>query len=198
MLRRRYLLGSVSRRTDGHPGTVSLITGADAGGPPHVRRFMALDGSVPPAGLNSFFPFDPSFTGGVRVAEGDVNGDGVPDYIVGNGPGGPTEVRIVDGATGVLRASLVPFGSGFLGGVYVAAGDVNGDGFVDVIAGSGAGIPGQLKVYSGRDFSVLIDETLQPYEADSTVASMSRRATSTPTASRIVIGASSFGSEVTV
>ena len=87
-----------------------MLTGADAGGAPHVRRFIALDGSVPPTGaLDSFFVFDPLFSGGVRVAEGDVNGDGVSDYIAGAGPGRAPEVWIVDGATGALTAALAAF-----------------------------------------------------------------------------------------
>ena len=135
---------------------VSLITGADAGGAPHVRRFVALDGSAPPIGaLNSYFAFATSFPGGVRVAEGDVNGDGVSDYIAGAGSGMSPEVRIVDGATGAPLASLMAFEPAFAGGVFVAAGDVNGDGFVDVVVGSGEGRPGEVKVFSGRDFSLL-------------------------------------------
>ena len=145
--RQRAVLWRAPARSPADSGAaapVTLITGADAGGQPHVRRFMALDGSVPPTGaLNSFFAFDPSFTGGVRVAEGDVNGDGVPDYIAGAGPGGAPEVRIVDGATGALRASLVAFEPAFGGGVFVAAGDVNGDGFVDVDRRLGRGTPGR-------------------------------------------------------
>src|SRR4029079_11041771 len=35
-----------------------VVTGADAGGGPHVRRFNALDGTPPGSGaLNSFFAF---------------------------------------------------------------------------------------------------------------------------------------------
>ena len=119
---------------------------------------MALDGGVPPVGaLSSFLAFDPSFAGGVRVAEGDLNGDGTPDYIAGAGPGAAPVVAIVDGASGVLRASFLAFEPAFTGGVFVAAGDVNGDGYVDVIAGSGAGRSGEVKVFSGRDLSLLVD-----------------------------------------
>ena len=142
------------------PGGVtrSILTGADAGGGPHVRRVDAIDGSTPAVGsLSSFFAFDPSFTGGVRVAEGDVTGDGVPDYILGAGPGVTSEVRIVDGASGTIRSDFLPFESTFLGGVFVAAGDVNGDGYVDAIVGSGEGRRGEIKVFSGRDPSLLLD-----------------------------------------
>jgi hypothetical protein len=128
-------------------GGRSLITGADAGGGPHVRRFNALDGGTPTAGaLDSFFAFNPGFAGGVRVAEGDVNGDGVPDYITGAGPGGAPEVRVFDGATGVQIASIVAFEPAFHGGVFVAAGDVDGDGLADIIVGSDGGRSGEVKV----------------------------------------------------
>jgi hypothetical protein len=140
------------------PPSRPLLTGADAGGGPHVLRFGALDGSIPAVGpLHSFFAFDPSFTGGVRVAEGDLNGDGVPDYIAGAGPGGAPEIRVIDGAAGTISASFMAFEPAFGGGVFVAAGDVNGDGFVDVIAGSGEGRRGEIKVFSGRDLSLLRD-----------------------------------------
>src|SRR5262249_41954585 len=62
-----------------------LAVGADAGGGPQVKVYNA-DGSV----RFSFFAYDASFTGGVRVATGDVTGDGVDDIITGAGPsGGP-------------------------------------------------------------------------------------------------------------
>src|SRR5262249_45665837 len=81
----------------GTPATgtiVSVLTaaGADAGGSPMVKVFDA--GGTQ---LASFLAFDPFFQGGVRVAVGDVNGDGVPDIIVAAGPGGGPHVKIIDG-----------------------------------------------------------------------------------------------------
>src|SRR5581483_3611532 len=58
-----------------------LVTGADAGGGPNVLAFDADNNNV----LFNFFAYDPNFTGGVRVAAGDVNGDGVPDIITSPG-----------------------------------------------------------------------------------------------------------------
>jgi hypothetical protein len=61
--------------------TISAAFGAGFGGGPEVTvRFD--DGS-----RLSFFAFDPSFTGGVSVALGKVNGSAVPDVVVGAGRG---------------------------------------------------------------------------------------------------------------
>src|SRR5207248_337231 len=65
-------------------GYADVIVGADAGGGPSVSVFSGKDGSR----LLGFFAFDPNFTGGVRVASGDVTGDGFADIITGAGPGG--------------------------------------------------------------------------------------------------------------
>ena len=109
----------------------TIATGADAGGGPHVNVFDATTGRQ----LLSFFAYDAGFTGGVRVAVGDVNGDGVPDIITGAGPGGGPNMRVFDGTDRHDRslATSSPSTRHFTGGVYVAAGDVNGDGFADII-----------------------------------------------------------------
>ena len=78
-------------------------------------------------------PFGDDFAGGVRVATGDYTGDGVPDLVAGTGPGGPTRVVVIDGKTGAAVLDVQPFEAGFGGGVYVAAGDTDGDGKAEVV-----------------------------------------------------------------
>src|SRR4029079_14585765 len=51
-------------------GKAVVVVGADSGGGPHVRAFDLAAGVE----LDSFLPYDKAFTGGVRVALGDVNG----------------------------------------------------------------------------------------------------------------------------
>ena len=62
--------------TDGD-GKADIVTGAGAGGGPQVSIFRGLDDTM----LSSFFAFAPSYTGGVRVAAGDVNGDHRADIL---------------------------------------------------------------------------------------------------------------------
>jgi hypothetical protein len=65
-----------------------------------------------------------------------------------------TRVFVFDARTGALLFSFVPF-RGFHGRVHVAAGDVNDDGVLDAIAGSGPGGPGRVVVVDGRTHAVL-------------------------------------------
>src|SRR5688572_3539968 len=109
-----------------------------------MRALNAADGSE----LATAAPFGASFRGGLRVAAGDVTGDGVPDFIVGGGNGGG-QVRVIDGVGQSVAWTLPPFG-GHSGDVYVAGGDIDADGRVDVLVGSGVG-DGWLRVYSGLD-----------------------------------------------
>ena len=87
-------------------------------------RVMTTGGTV----LFNFTAF-PGFSGGVRVAAGDVSGDGTPDIIVGAGPGAPGgHVKVFDGANLALHYSIQTQSPGYTGGVFVAAGDLDGDG----------------------------------------------------------------------
>jgi hypothetical protein len=107
------------------------------------------------APFDNFFAFSPAFTGGVFVAAGDVNGDGIPDIIVGAGPGGGPHVKVFSGANGSLLISFFAYSPAFHGGVSVAAGDMDGDGKADIITGAGPGGGPHIKVFSGANGSLL-------------------------------------------
>jgi hypothetical protein len=95
---------------------------------------------------------------GVRTAVGDVNGDGVPDYALGSGPGEPADVRVIDGQTGAELFHIRPFEASFTGGVFVALGDVTGDGRADLIVTPDQGGGPRVRVFdSGNKFALLSD-----------------------------------------
>jgi FG-GAP repeat len=120
-----------------------IAVGAGAGGLPVVNVFTD-DGTL----LRSFLAYAPAFRGGVRVAEGDVTGDGVDDIVTAAGPGGGPHVRVWDGATGALVSEFFAYGAGFTGGVNIAVGDVNHDGATDIVTGAGRGGGPHVRVFS--------------------------------------------------
>jgi hypothetical protein len=127
--------------------THGVAVGAGAGGQSVVQT-LGPDGSMNSSGL----AFDPAFGGGVRVATADFNGDGVPDLVVGTGPGGPAQVRVLDG---VDRHELRSAGvlDGFTGGVFVSAGDFTGDGVPDVVVTPDQGGGPRVVILNGTDLS---------------------------------------------
>jgi len=133
-------------------GIADLAIGTDAGATPHVKIFLTLGGTLVEAA--SFYAFGEGFRGGVRVATGDINGDGTPDLIVGAGAGAGPAVAVFDGNDLILGVGrrlvndFFAYDPAFRGGVYVAAGDVDGDGFADIITGAGLGSP-HITVFSG-------------------------------------------------
>ena len=115
-------------------GYADVITGAGDSGSPHVKVFSGADLSV----LYSFFAYAPQFTGGVRVAAGDVDDDGRADIVTGPGPGAAPLIKVFSGSGLVTLASFFAYAPQFTDGVFVAAGDVDGDGAADIITGGGA------------------------------------------------------------
>jgi hypothetical protein len=115
-----------------------IITGAGAGGGPHVKAFDGTTGAV----ALSFFAYDPAFAGGVSVASSPRVGLG--KIVTGAGPGGGPHVKVFDwetetrpGLFGSLItertgryievASYFAFDPSFRGGVNVAFGLTGGE-----------------------------------------------------------------------
>jgi hypothetical protein len=71
--------------------------------------------------VRSFFAYNANFLGGVRVAAGDVDGDGRADIITGAGAGAQGHVKVFNGQTGAEIRSFFAYGPNFTGGVYVAS-----------------------------------------------------------------------------
>ena len=77
-------------------GADEIITGAGAGGGPHVKAFSrATDGTL--STVSSFMAYDPSFRGGVEVGSMISSSNlAVSTVLTGAGPGGGPHVRGFD------------------------------------------------------------------------------------------------------
>lgn len=147
-------------------GYADLILGTGVGGGPRVRVLSGRTFTV----LRDVMVYEPTFRGGVNVSAGDVNGDGTPDLVTSTGAGGGPRVVVFSGRTFTQIASFFAFDPSSRDGFFAAAGDVNGDGLADVVVGSGAGGPAQVKVFSGLNRSVLTSFILNdPFDPTTTL-----------------------------
>jgi VCBS repeat protein/FG-GAP repeat protein len=128
----RVALGDVDR--DRFP---EVITAPGPGLEPEIGVFSQewVNGRDWGMRLAHFLAFEPSFLGGVSVAAGDVDGNGKAEIVAAAGPGRAGEVRVFD-VSGRLESSFLPFGSGYEGGLSVAAGDLNADGRAEIVVGT--------------------------------------------------------------
>src|SRR5947209_19327746 len=61
-----------------------------------VKVYKTFAQAAPGQLVATFNPF-PGYTGELTLATGDFTGDGVPDEVIGAGPGGGPRVAIFDG-----------------------------------------------------------------------------------------------------
>ena len=123
----------------------NLAVAADAGGPPRVRVFDAVSHEL----RFEFLAYDQGYVGGVRVAVGDTNRDGVADIITSQAVG--QTVRVFDGRNGDMLSSFTAYTPDEASGAFVATADVNGDGQSDIITGNDAGATALVKMFNGRN-----------------------------------------------
>jgi len=127
-----------------------------AGRVPEIKVFSGVDGSR----LDDFLAYPSSFTAGVFVAVGDVNGDFRPDIITApeaTGQSGHTNVRVFfnnhlinTGAALTPDLEFNAYAPGFGGGVRLAAADFNGDGFADIVTAPGIWSGPDVRIFDGQ------------------------------------------------
>ena len=148
-----------------HPtldGTAEIIVGNEAGMRPTVKVFDY--GTL--QAVRTFHPFTPSYLGGLSLDVARVNGDLIPDIIVGTSVLGGSIVEVLDGnvPTKSTILSFVAYSQdetpSYNAPVRVAGVDSNGDGWADVIVtGQGTnGTTGTIKVFEATTPAALVGQ----------------------------------------
>jgi lipoprotein-anchoring transpeptidase ErfK/SrfK len=101
--------------------TKEIIVNFGSGTTPEVRVYTATGNR-----LSAFLAVGKKFRGGMHVAIGDVNGDGVDDIVTAPGQGGGSYV-VTFSATGKKIGQFRAYPTNVRSGVQLATVDINGD-----------------------------------------------------------------------
>ena len=130
---------------DRGPIVPAIITGAGPTGSPHIRAFDS-SGQVE-AYPSQLFAYGEDYRGGVRVATGDIDADGIDEIITGTGENGGPHLRVFEKYGTQRGIEFFPFHPDFRGGMDVASGDFDGDGKEDIAVSQFSNGEAWVKVY---------------------------------------------------
>ncbi|MCY2989819.1 MAG: dockerin type I domain-containing protein, partial [Planctomycetota bacterium] len=82
--------------------------------------------------LGTIEPYGKTFVGGVRVATGDVDGDGIDEIVTAPGRGRAPEICVFK-QNGTWVETFTAYAATFTYGIQLAIADVDGDGWQDLI-----------------------------------------------------------------
>ncbi len=136
------------------PDGIFSAIGAGDGGGPRISHFDSGFNKI-----QNYFGFDSNLRNGVRLAIGDLKGDKTLILATMTGPGVPTQVqfRAKDGSqTNMPPAFTVPFGPGYNLSGSIAACDVMGLGYAQLIIGAGNGGASRVSVYDVKSGSAAL------------------------------------------
>jgi sugar lactone lactonase YvrE len=129
----------------------TYAVGTDAG---TINKVLTFDSNNQV--VAAFRPYEPGFSGGVRVAVAREP-NGVARLVTAPGPGRFPDVVRFDAASGTQLDSFQPFESTFAGGVFVSTGDVLGEGYDAIASSPDEGGGPRVQIRSGRTLEVIAD-----------------------------------------
>ena len=139
---------------------IEYVTGAGPGGGPLVK-VLEKDGKV----NKQFYAYATNFTGGVDVAVGDIDDNGVDEIITSPGVGGGPHVKVFK-ADGTLLKEFFAYGMNFYGGIRVSASDIDSDDKWEVVtAPASAGGP-HVKIWEVDGATPTVAKELMAYPAN--------------------------------
>ncbi len=125
-------------------GEREIVTVPRSAGGPHVRIFSQR-GELE----YQFMAVNPNFRGGLSLAIGEISGNDRDDIVLGVGPGASNLVLVFDFA-GNLQHQFVPYASSYTGGVNVGVGDLDSDGYNEIVAAPMTGGKLPVRVFDRR------------------------------------------------
>ncbi|MCF7794826.1 S8 family serine peptidase [Patescibacteria group bacterium] len=128
-------------------GRDEIVSSTKAGSGPQIRVFD-MNGNL----ISQFFAYDKHSRTGVKVAIADIDSlrdRNKEEIITAPGPGLESEIKIFnEGAQ--IKSKFLAYAPKFKEGVSISVGDINADGFADIITGAGPGGAPHVRVYNNK------------------------------------------------
>ena len=132
-------------------GSVEIITIPSSNGGPNVRAYTYNSATGQFELLDWFMAYDAKFRGGVRIAVGDVNGDGRLDIVTSPASGGGPNVRVYTYDSATKKFTLIDwfmaYSANFREKADVATADLDGDGDSEIMVSPQTGGGPQVRIY---------------------------------------------------
>ncbi|MFM8933674.1 MAG: hypothetical protein ACKOS8_17555, partial [Gemmataceae bacterium] len=132
-------------------GTSYVVVGSTINS--HVVSFLLDDYNN---AVSSFYAFPPAnCPDGLYVAAADLDNNGSIEIITGAAKGKASPQVAVFSLMGQMKKAFNAFDMTFAGGVRVSANDMDGDGDLDIMAGSGPGAQGTLNAFNYQNLELI-------------------------------------------
>ncbi len=97
--------------------------------------------------IKKFLAYENKFTGGVNLASGDINGDGIDELIMAPAHNRRAEIKIMN-KNFKLRLSWLAYPANYLGGANLSVADLNKDGRAEIATMPASSASAQIKIFN--------------------------------------------------
>ncbi len=129
---------------DYESGAIKIVLAAERGLAPEVM-ILNQKGNLE----STFLAYGEKFRGGVNVAVGDVDGDGISEIVTAPASSGGPHIRVFD-KSGKVISEFFAYDAKFTGGVNVALGDVNNDDKDEIVTAPASAHEPEIKVFDNN------------------------------------------------
>jgi len=98
--------------------------------------------------LNTFYPYERHYNKGINISVGDLDNNGTMEIVTGTERGGGPHIRVFNHRGKLINPGFFAYAKNFRGGVNVSIGDLEGDGYLEIIAGAGYGGGPHVRVFA--------------------------------------------------
>lgn len=96
----------------------------------------------------SFYPYNSDYGNGINIAVGDLENDGSVEIVTGTQAGGGAHVRVFNADGVLINPGFFAYDEVYRGGVNVTIGDLNNDGYSEIICGAGVGGGPHVRIFN--------------------------------------------------